>query len=59
MRDYNYGKYEQQLKRLDRNITMTDYKNNKPTEPLTRNDIILSTFFVSVVFGGWLILNLL
>jgi hypothetical protein len=38
---------------------MKDYKNSKEPERLTKDDIFAGVFFVAVVLGGWLILNLI
>jgi len=38
---------------------MKDYKNLKYEKPPTNSDIIGALILVIVVFGGWLILNLI
>jgi hypothetical protein len=38
---------------------MTDYKNLKQPEQLTKDDIFAGFIFVAVIFGCWLILNLI
>jgi len=38
---------------------MKDYKNSKPSKPISAEEIIIGGFFFVMVFGSWIILNLM